>query len=102
MDAVKNFKKNSLDFVYIDSNHDFEFIVNDIIEWSKIVRPSGIVSGHDYWETGNDYPCHIKIVVNAYVGAYKISPLFLIGKKYEFEDNERTWDKRRSWMFVKT
>ena len=31
MDAVKDFKDNSLDFVYIDGNHAFEFVVNDIV-----------------------------------------------------------------------
>lgn len=48
MDAVKNFKPESLDFVYIDANHSFDNVMQDIIEWSKIVRKGGIVSGHDY------------------------------------------------------
>ena len=48
MEAVKNFNDNSLDFVYIDGNHDYQYVVNDIAEWSKKVKPGGIVSGHDY------------------------------------------------------
>jgi hypothetical protein len=39
MEAVKDFEPNSLDFVYIDANHHFDYVVNDIIEWEKIVRP---------------------------------------------------------------
>ena len=30
MDAVKDFKDESLDFVYIDGNHTFQFVTNDI------------------------------------------------------------------------
>ena len=56
MDAVKDFDDESLDFVYIDANHDYEFVKEDIREWSKKVRIGGIVSGHDYqvFSSGND------------------------------------------------
>lgn len=47
MDAVRDFKDNSLDFVYLDGDHSFDFIMQDLIEWSKKVKPGGIVSGHD-------------------------------------------------------
>jgi len=40
--------EQSLDFVYIDGDHTFDPVMCDIIEWSKRVRPGGIVSGHDY------------------------------------------------------
>lgn len=48
MDAVKEFKDESLDFVYIDANHSFDFVINDINEWGKKVKNGGIISGHDY------------------------------------------------------
>ena len=38
----------SLDFVYIDGNHAYEFVAQDIILWGRKVRPGGIISGHDY------------------------------------------------------
>lgn len=48
MDAVKDFKDGSLDFVYIDGNHNFDYVMQDIIEWSKKVKKGGIIAGHDY------------------------------------------------------
>lgn len=48
MDAVKDFEDASLDFIYIDANHKYENVLEDITEWSKKVKPGGIVSGHDY------------------------------------------------------
>ena len=55
MDAVKDFADESLDFVYIDAHHNYEYVRDDIREWSKKVRPGGIVSGHDYYvgKSGN-------------------------------------------------
>lgn len=49
MEAVKDFKDNSLDFVYIDGNHEFKYVWEDIVEWTKKVRVGGIVAGHDYY-----------------------------------------------------
>jgi len=50
MDAVKRFRNETLDFVYIDSNHAFDYVMQDLIEWTKKVRPGGIVCGDDYYK----------------------------------------------------
>jgi predicted O-methyltransferase YrrM len=91
MEAVKGFKDESLDFVYIDANHTFEFVVNDIAEWSKKVRKGGIVAGHDYWlSRKKKEPLYIeglsdiqkvklvqvKDAVDAWVTTNEIKPLF--------------------------
>jgi predicted O-methyltransferase YrrM len=49
MEAVEEFEKESLDFVFIDSNHSFDYVMEDLIEWSKRVRKGGIISGDDYF-----------------------------------------------------
>lgn len=51
MDAVKNFEDGSLDFVYIDGNHEYRFVKEDIEEWAKKVRKGGVVAGDDYYMT---------------------------------------------------
>lgn len=48
MEAIKDFENESLDFVYIDANHAFEYVMQDIIEWTKKVKKGGIVAGHDF------------------------------------------------------
>ena len=82
MEAVGDFADESLDFVYIDGNHDFRYIAEDLAEWSKKVRKGGIVSGHDYQIVGS--------VLNAYLESYKIPNCYLLTK-----------DKWPSWMFFK-
>ncbi len=49
MEAIPKFADNSLDFVYLDGAHDFDYIMEDVIAWSRKVKPGGIVAGHDYY-----------------------------------------------------
>ncbi len=49
MDAASDFENESLDFVYIDGNHSYEHVRDDIREWAKKVRKGGIVAGDDYY-----------------------------------------------------
>jgi predicted O-methyltransferase YrrM len=38
----------SLDFVFIDADHRYENVRDDIIAWHSLVTPNGIIAGHDY------------------------------------------------------
>lgn len=49
MDAVRKFVNESLDFVYIDANHRYEYAIEDIREWSKKVKKGGLVAGRGYY-----------------------------------------------------
>lgn len=46
--AAKRFNDNSLDFVYIDADHSYEAVKNDIKLWYPKVKKGGILAGHDY------------------------------------------------------
>ena len=37
-----------LDFIYIDGNHDYDFVLQDIELARKLVNKGGVVSGHDF------------------------------------------------------
>src|SRR5260221_412005 len=102
MEAVEDFEDESLDFVYIDANHEFRYIAEDLCEWTKKVKKGGIVAGHDYFYTktgsGVDH-WHVAYVLNAFIAAYDISDWYLLGRKNPLEGEKR--DKWRSWMFIK-
>jgi hypothetical protein len=103
MEAAENFKDNSLDFVYIDANHEFRYIAEDLYEWSRKIKKGGVVSGHDYFYTKSGSGLghwHVAYVLKAYIGAYNIPNWYLIGRKDVRPGEKR--DKWRSWMFVKT
>ena len=74
MDAVRDIPELSLDFVHIDGNHDSDFVMQDLTEWSKRVRPGGIISGHDYRPEKQG---EAKDAVDAYIRENKIECWFL-------------------------
>lgn len=98
MEAVKDFDDESVDFVYIDGNHEFKYVAEDICEWSKKVKKGGVISGHDYTYSVpyHTYACHVKHVVLAYTAAYYIRRWYVLGLR-----NDPGRDKWRSWMFFK-
>lgn len=94
MNAVKKFEDESLDFVFIDSNHAYESVKEDIMGWSKKVKKGGIISGHDYLpEFGGVVFGTIK-AVDEWVKENNISPLFILVKKDSGEVCP-------SWMYIK-
>jgi cephalosporin hydroxylase len=42
------YEDNSLDFVYIDASHHYEFIKSDIQAWYPKIKIGGYIGGHDY------------------------------------------------------
>lgn len=100
MDALADFRDGSLDFVYIDGNHDFVNVTNDIHYWLKKIRSGGIISGHDYAFFGIHKFNHVRRVLDAYIRSYRIIPLFVVGATAKQPGVKR--DAYRSWFWVKT
>lgn len=97
VDAAKLIPHEWLDFVYIDADHTYERVKDDILQWAKRVRKGGIVSGHDYFDAK-----HINLGVIKAVDEYV--------KKIGYELNVTEWDletpekdeRQPSWWFIKT
>lgn len=104
MEAVERFAPESLDFVYIDGNHGFRFIAEDLAEWHFRVRKGGIVSGHDYCHTTkgvrDPYVCHVPYVVHAFTEMLGIPNWYVIGNREKTGEDKR--DRFRSWFWVRT
>ena len=103
MEAVEDFKNDSIDFVYIDGHHGFKYISEDIWEWTKKVRPGGVISGHDYGDyltsALDPYVIHVRYVVDAYTKALKIPNWYVIGTTNKEPGEKR--DGWRSWFWIK-
>ena len=92
MEAVSLFDDESLDCVFIDGNHSFRYVIDDIASWSKKVRVGGMVAGHDYWNSYEDNRggmvvndstklrrlCQVKDAVDAWTTTEGIAPWFLL------------------------
>ena len=78
--ASKRFKNSSIDFVYIDGNHDYEFVLKDLETWFTKVKPGGIIFGDDYLR-----PYGVSKAVNEFSFKYKLTPCFSdYGNQYFF------------------
>jgi len=89
-EVVNQFEDDSLDFVFIDANGDFRWKYQDIELWHSKVRPGGIVSGHDYFNSRIPKRCRGKDAVDLWTRHQGIAVWFvLVGSRYP------------SWYYVK-
>lgn len=98
-DAVTQFEDNSLDFVYIDGNHSYTYVLQDIELWNKKIRNDGIIAGHDYIKRAPPSTHNVIGAVKDYTKNNNINPWFLLGR--EAKNTGEIRDQCRSWFWVK-
>lgn len=79
--AVEMIPDNSLDFVYIDANHAYDYVVEDIRLWYPKVKNGGYLMGHDYididWYNDPNFLPNGKdkhIYSGIYMGVFGVNP----------------------------
>lgn len=97
MEAVKDFADESLDFVFIDADHSYECVKEDVREWSKKVRSGGIVSGHDYYVFKGSGNRGVLDAVNEYAAEHGLA----LQRTRIDRSNPVRDDRQPSWYFVK-
>lgn len=97
VDAAKYFADGSIDAVYIDANHRFEFVVADIHAWLPKIRKGGIISGHDYSKIRHPTNTHVYQAVNGYTDSHNLT-WFVLGQNAMIPGEIR--DRLRSFMWV--
>jgi predicted O-methyltransferase YrrM len=53
INASQQFADQSIDFAFIDADHDYASVRQDLTAWWPKIKPGGILAGHDYgtcWE----------------------------------------------------
>ena len=83
---------DELDFVYIDGNHEYEAVKEDILHWYPKIRIGGILSGHDYY---TQWPGIIE-AVNEFVdmhncNLYKAIDRPIASAEYHLVNNNCDW-----------
>lgn len=38
-----------LDFIFIDANHTYEYVIQDLRNWVPKIKSGGLIMGHDWW-----------------------------------------------------
>ena len=107
--AAGMFEDASLDFVYIDANHAYEYVAQDIRLWYTKVKPGGYLCGQDYldidWNSDPNFDRNGKdkhiYIGSQYFGAFGVNPAV-----DEFCENSGyepivTAEWRGSWLIKK-
>jgi hypothetical protein len=51
VEASKRFEDGFVDFIFIDGNHQYEFVKKDIQSWLLKLKSGGVIAGHDWdWD----------------------------------------------------
>ena len=48
VEASKHFSNSSVDFIFIDTDHNANQLVKEISAWNDKIKNNGLISGHDY------------------------------------------------------
>lgn len=67
-EASREVQDGSLDFVFIDADHGYEAVREDIALWTPKVRSGGWLGGHDYYP--RKFPGVVQAVNEAFVGKH--------------------------------
>jgi len=91
---------DSLSFVYLDGNHTYEAVRQDIHSWYRKVQPGGIIGGHDYSDIRWNYRGawnRVKEAVDLYADKFGWELFFTDQPSGHHEDHVGTV----SWFAVK-
>lgn len=86
VEAAERYGDRYFDVVFIDADHAYESVRDDIRAWLPKVRPGGIIAGHDF---ANNHPGVMRAVMEAFqrggfgTGALTLEP----GERW----NEKLW-----------
>lgn len=71
-DAAKEFKNGQLDCVYIDGNHAYKNVMEDMDAYWPKIKIGGIMGGHDYKnKTDEGWFCEVESAVNRWAGEHE-------------------------------
>jgi hypothetical protein len=92
VDAALDFCDLSLDFVYLDANHTFFSVLQDLNTWYRKVKVGGLMSGHDYLDGSLDAgEFGVKSAVNEFMHSIGVREVELT--------SDAPW---LTWYFLKT
>lgn len=85
VEAAGYFLEGSLDFIYIDGNHEQKYVEQDLRMWWPKLRKGGVLSGHDIICPGEVdlWGKHIQPAVNWFIAGLRTSreidpPVYLV------------------------
>ncbi len=73
VDAAKLFPDGYFDVIFIDADHRYNHVKDDITAWMKKVKPGGILCGHDCEQYFSKLPDHFQFMMTDYLESDMLS-----------------------------
>ena len=90
-EAINDFEDGFFDFIYIDANHDYEHVKQDLSLWYPKVKNCGIFAGHDYVNVKTSSAIFgVKQAVDEFCVENRINDLFVTNERHN-----------KSWYLLK-
>lgn len=70
-------KNVSFDLVFLDDNHQFDYVSKELECWWPLIRQGGILCGDDYWMSG------VKKAVDAFASSHELPLRFISKNEYK-------------------
>lgn len=63
------------DFIYIDAQHSYESVTQDLRNWYPLLKRGGLMSGHDYLNRYDKaWICEVELAVEDMLGRVHVTP----------------------------
>lgn len=79
-EAAREVPDRSLDFIFIDGNHVYDAVLEDLEAWAPKVRSGGLVSGHDYRINPKKPFIQVVAAVQRFTADHGIDPWFVLSR----------------------
>ena len=76
--AVHLFPDNFFDFVYIDGDHTYDCVTEDLENWWKKVKYGGMLGGHGYWHHPREENHDVIRAVDGFIDRYTLRDEFYL------------------------
>jgi hypothetical protein len=70
----------SLDFVYLDGNHSYMAVIDDLLAWVPKVRAGGLIAGHDYRINPRKPFIQVVDAIRDFTGTRSITPWYVTAR----------------------
>jgi hypothetical protein len=60
--VAREFPDRYFDFVYIDANHTYEYVLQDLLDFAPKVKDDGLIMGHDFFEGAVSREYHYGVI----------------------------------------
>jgi len=92
--AAPSFPDKHFDFVYLDGDHRYEYVLRDLVDYAAKIKDDGLILGHDFFENTFAAEENYAVVgaVNAFLArsgfifvalTWELFPTFVLAKRFE-------------------